>query len=265
MVDAAQPIGVFDSGVGGLSVLREIRAQLPHEDALYIADQSFAPYGSRTLEEVRSRSIEVSRQLLQMGAKLIVVACNSASAAALHELRAEFPDVPFVGMEPALKPAAEHTDRGVIGVLATSATFQGKLYASVLDRHASDVQVHQVAGERLATLVEEGRFEEAKSDLESLLRPMLTAGIDTLVLGCTHYPFLDRQLRDVVGPDVRLVDPAPAIARQTGRMLDELDLRNDAGGDVGFFTTSDPDRFGAQLRMLIDIDAVPQHIDIAAP
>ena len=260
---ASQPIGVFDSGVGGLSVLLEIRTLLPEEDLVYVADQEWAPYGARTLDEVRHRSVAIAAELIGRGAKVVVVACNSASAAALHHLREVFPQTPFVGMEPALKPAAENTLKGVIGVLATATTFQGELYASVLDRHANGVEVHEVAAPRLAMLVEDGLLEEAESDLKMLLAPMLAAGIDTLVLGCTHYSFLGDQIRAVVGPDVRLIDPAPAVARQVGRVIEERGLANrSAGGGTAYFTSGDPGRLEEQARELAGFSIAAVRIEI---
>lgn len=259
---ADHPIGVFDSGVGGLSILREIHSQLPDEDVVYVADQEWAPYGSRALGEVRDRSVAVAAELIGRGAKLVVVACNSASAAALHHLREVFPETPFVGMEPALKPAAAHTDKGVIGVLATETTFQGELYASVLDRHTDGVEVIEVAGKRLAVLVEEGRLDEAKADLEVLLGPMLDAGIDTLVIGCTHYPFLEGQIRDVIGPSVRLVDPAPAVARQVKRVLEGRGIANTGGGGTSYLTSADPGRFEAQAHRLVNYSVNATRIEI---
>ncbi len=245
---ASQPIGVFDSGIGGLSVLMEIHTLLPDEGLIYVADQEWAPYGTRTLEEVRARAVAIAAELIGRGCKVVVVACNSASAAALHHLRDVFPGTPFVGMEPALKPAAESTQNGAIGVLATATTFQGKLYASVLDRHAANVAVHEVAAPRLAMLVEDGNLEEAERDLRELLGPMLAAGIDTLVLGCTHYSFLHDQIRSVVGPEVRLVDPAPAVARQLQRVLTDRGLLNRAGGGTAYFTSGDPGHLEKQAR-----------------
>lgn len=259
-----QPIGLFDSGVGGLSILTEVHDLLPDEDLIYVADQEWAPYGSRSIDEVRERSVAIAAELIGRGCKAVVVACNSASAAALHHLRRTFPHTPFVGMEPALKPAAELTDRGVIGVLATATTFQGELYASVLDQHANGVEVHAVAGERLAMLVEEGRQAEAKDDLEELLRPMLDAGIDTLVLGCTHYPFLDSEIRDVTGPEVRLIDPAPAVARQLRRILVDGALLNTTpgGGGTTYLTSGDPGHLEEQARSLVDYSIAAVHLDI---
>lgn len=261
---ASQPIGVFDSGVGGLAVLLEIQAHLPDEDLIYVADQEWAPYGTRTLEEVRDRSVAIAAELIGRGAKLVVVACNSASAAALHHLRKVFPETPFVGMEPALKPAAGHTENGAVGVLATATTFQGKLYASVLDRHANGVEVHEVAAPRLAMLVEDGLLEEAESDLKELLAPMLAAGIDTLVLGCTHYSFLEAQIRAVVGPDVRLIDPASAVARQVGRVLEDHGLRSIAarGSGAAYFTSGDPGRLEEQALELAGYAVAAVRIEI---
>ena len=212
---------MFDSGVGGLSVLREIRSLLPHESAIYLADQRWAPYGTRTLDEVRDRATQVSGQLIDAGAKAVVVACNSASAAALHDLRATYSSTPFVGMEPAVKPAAFESKSGVVGVIATEATFQGELFASVVDRHANGVRILTGAAPGLVALIEDGRGHgrQAADILEQLLGPMLEEGMDTLVLGCTHYPFLLEAITEVVGDGVAVIDPAPAVARQVGRVL----------------------------------------------
>jgi glutamate racemase len=214
-------IGIFDSGVGGLSVLREIRKQLPDEPVIFLADQAHVPYGSRSLEEVRAFSVAITRHLLAQGARLIVVACNTASAAALHHLRQTFPAVPFVGMEPAVKPAAEHSHSRVVGVLATPATFQGALYASVVERFAQDVTLLQHTCPGLVQHIEAGELDtpETRRILEDALLPMLDRGIDTVVLGCTHYPFVIPLIEQIVGPDVRVIDPAPAVARQTARLL----------------------------------------------
>jgi len=215
-------IGIFDSGVGGLSVLREIRKQLPNEPVIFFADQAHVPYGSRSLEEVRGFSVEITRHLLDQGARVIVVACNTASAAALHHLRQTFPDIPFVGMEPAVKPAAENSHSRVVGVLATPATFQGALYASVVERFAQDVTLLQHTCPGLVGQIEAGELDapETRRILENALLPMLAKGIDTVVLGCTHYPFVIPLIEQIAGPDVRVIDPAPAVARQTARLLE---------------------------------------------
>lgn len=252
---APGPIGVFDSGVGGLTVLRELRTLLPGESYLYLADQAWVPYGERTLQEVRERSIRVVEALLSRGAELVVVACNSASAAALHPLRARFPGTRFVGMEPAVKPAAASTSRGVVGVLATDATFQGELYASVVDRHAGGVRIVEQAGAGLVDLVERGEVEgpEVRRLLTAYLAPMQREGIDTLVLGCTHYPFLIPEIARILGDGVRLVDPAPAVARQVARVRGRSGPRGD-GGTVTYLTTGDPAAFAARLRDLVGGD-----------
>lgn len=215
------PIGVFDSGVGGLSVLRAIRRELPAEQIIFLGDQIHVPYGSRHLEEVRQFSERITRFLIGKGAKLIVVACNTASAAALHTLRGLFPQMPFVGMEPAVKPAAAQTQSGVVGVLATPATFQGELYASVVERFASDVKVLQSTCPGLVQQIEDGLLEaaETRSILEDALTPMMLQKIDTIVLGCTHYPFVIPLIQSIAGPHVNVIDPAPAVARQVRRLL----------------------------------------------
>lgn len=205
-----------------MSVLKAIRAQLPDEDVVYLGDQVHVPYGPRPLDEVCAFSDEITRFLLGHDAKLIVVACNSASAAALPVLRRSFPQVPFVGMEPAVKPAAEQTHSGVVGVLATPATFQGALYASVIERFAHDVKILQSTCPGLVTQIEKGALDapETESILRQALSPMLEQGIDTVVLGCTHYPFVIPLIERIVGSAVRVIDPAPAIARQVRRLLE---------------------------------------------
>jgi glutamate racemase len=262
------PLGVFDSGVGGLSVLRSIRQQLPDEPVIFLADQAHVPYGPRSLEEVRRFSEGITRYLLSRGAKLIVVACNAASAAALQYLRQVFPDIPFVGMEPAVKPAAETTRSGVVGVLATPATFQGALYASVIERFASGVTVLQNTCPGLVSQIEAGQMDgpETRRILATALQPMLDQGVDTIVLGCTHYPFVIPQIQAIAGPQVRVIDPAPAVARQIGRLLDARGLmaapgmRSSAAIDdetrsgrppLHFLTTGDAGRFQSLLSQLL--------------
>lgn len=221
-----QPIGIFDSGVGGLTVLRAVHQLMPYEPLLYLADQAHVPYGPRKLEEVRHFSESITRFLLERGARLVVVACNTASAAALKHLRTAFPHVPFVGMEPAVKPAAERTHSGVVGVLATPATFQGELYASVVERFGQGVKLLQHTCPGLVAQIEGGTLDapETRRILEEALRPMLEQGIDTVVLGCTHYPFVIPLIQQIVGAGVRVIDPAPAVARQVQRLLVASDL-----------------------------------------
>jgi glutamate racemase len=260
-------IGVFDSGVGGLSVLRELKAQYPQEDFIYLADQAHVPYGSRPLEQVRAFSEGITRYFLEeqadtpagRRAKLVVVACNTASAAALRHLRQVFPGVPFVGMEPAVKPAAEYTHSGVVGVLATPATFQGALYASVVERFAYGVNVLQDTCPGLVAQIEQGdlQSDETRAILQAALAPMLSQGIDTVVLGCTHYPFVIPMIEEIVGPEVRVIDPAPAVARQVGRLLDAHGLRHQStegstsNQEIRYLTTGDPAVFASQQLRIV--------------
>jgi glutamate racemase len=249
------PIGIFDSGVGGLSVASAIRHQMPNEKIIYLADQFHVPYGPRPLEEVRAYAEGITRYLLAQNAKMIVVACNTASAAALHHLRRLFPQVPFVGMEPAVKPAAEHTNSGVVGVLATPATFQGELYASVVERFANGVTVLQHTCRGLVAQIERGELDTpgTKAILEEALHPMLEQGIDTVVLGCTHYPFVIPLIQEIAGADVRVIDPAPAIARQVGRVITALGTGNldPFHQGIHYLTTAEPERLSKLLPLLL--------------
>jgi glutamate racemase len=249
------PIGVFDSGIGGLSVLQAIRQQLPNESVLYFGDEGHVPYGTRSLEEVRGFSEAITRFLMRQNAKLVVVACNTASAAALRFLRQEIPNIPFVGMEPAIKPAAEDTLTGTVGVLATPATFQGELYASVVERFANNVTLLQNSCPGLVQQIEKGDLEgeRTRTILESALLPMVEKGIDTVVLGCTHYPFVIPLIQKIVGPGVRVIDPAPAIARQITRVLDTIGRRStNLKPEISrFFTSGSKEHFEILLSKLV--------------
>ncbi len=221
------PIGIFDSGIGGLSVLRAMRALMPEEALLYVADQARVPYGPRPMAQIQAFSEQITRFLLANQAKMVVVACNTASAAALHYLRTTFPAVPFVGMEPAVKPAAEQTLSGVVGVLATPATFQGALYASVLERFTGGVTVLQDTCPGLVGQIEAGDVNgpETRRILEKALLPMLAEGVDTVVMGCTHYPFVIPLIEQIGGGQLRVIDPAPAVAKQAKRVLESRGLK----------------------------------------
>ncbi len=252
---SGRPIGLLDSGVGGLSILREVRAQLPAEHLIYLADQAHVPYGSRSIEQVRAFTEGIARFLIAQGVKLIVVACNTASAAALRPLRAQFPAMPFVGMEPAVKPAASATRSGVIGVIATEATFQGELFASVVGRFAQGVRVETRACPEFVRLAEAGEITSPRARLavRRCLAPLLATGIDQLVLGCTHFPFLSEAIQAEAGPGVTIVDPSPAVARQAGRVLRDRAALNpaDTPGSVTCYTTGQPDAFRTVLRTLL--------------
>ena len=247
------PIGIFDSGVGGLSVLRAIRAQLPEESVVYFGDQEHIPYGPRPMEQIRYFSEAITRFLLEQNAKIVVVACNTASAAALKYVRDIFPDIPFVGMEPAVKPAAEHTHTGRVGVLATPATFQGALYASVVERFANGVELLQSTCSGLVQQIEQGNLHgpETRRILEDALLPMLKHNIDTVVLGCTHYPFVIPLIEQIVGEKVRVIDPAPAVAKQIRRVLETNGAKNESNtrGEVKLYTSGNP----GELKLLLPI------------
>lgn len=251
------PVGVFDSGVGGLSVVAELMAQLPAQPLIYLADQVNAPYGQRSLEEIRALSHGITRFLLDQGADVVVIACNTASAAALHWLRGQYPGVPFVGMEPAVKPAAQRTRSRHVGVMATRATFQGELFASLINRYAADITVHPQVCPELVPLVEAGELatDRARAAVEAYVRPLIAAGVDELVLGCTHYPFLRPLIEEAAGPGVEIIDPAPAVARQVGRVLAQHDeLGSAAGTRYEFYTTGDPAAFARALRELLRLN-----------
>ncbi|MGH8945803.1 MAG: glutamate racemase [Acidimicrobiia bacterium] len=230
-------IGVFDSGVGGLSVLSEIRGLMPNSDLLYLADRARAPYGNRTLDDVRQISMGIGEWLIEQGASTLVVACNTASAAALETLRARFPGLPVVGMEPAIKPAAARTSSGVIAVFATTATFQGRLFESVVSRHGAGVRVVARACPEWVELVEAGLVdgEVVQRTLQAPLNEAIGAGADVAVLGCTHFSFLAPAMAAIGGEALTVIDPAPAVAAQTARVATEPDgegmLRLAASGD----------------------------------
>ena len=252
------PIGVFDSGIGGLSVYLEMRRLLNGGRIIYVADQGFGMYGERSLDVVRRRSEQVSGRLIDAGASAVVVACNSASAAALDHLRRRWPDTPFVGMEPAVKPAAlltagdttaggttagGVTRGGTIGVMATKATFQGELFASVVDRFAGDHQVVATACPGLAEAVED---DAAGIDdlIDEYVGRTLARGAEVLVLGCTHYSLIRDRIIACAG-DVPVIDPAPAVARQAQRIVEPR-----VGGPDSFLTTGDTGRFAIQIDRL---------------
>jgi glutamate racemase len=241
-------IGVFDSGVGGLAVLREVRSLLPAADLLYLADQAYAPYGERPLEAVRDRAERVAGHLVHAGATTIVVACNTASAVALQHLRGLHPEVPIVGMVPAVKPAAAGTTNGVVGVLATPATFRTTVVADLVERFAAGVRVVDRPCPGLAGLVEDGGADLAS--VAAHVGPLVEAGADTIVIGCTHYSFVAGLIGEAAGPGVSVIDPAPAVARQVARVA----VSPGGAGTTRFTTTGDPVRFAAQIRRLLGTD-----------
>ena len=257
----SEMIGVYDSGVGGLSVWKELRAAMPAEDFCYVSDGAYCPYGPKDPAFVVDRAMAVSRFLISQGAEVVVVACNTATAAAISTLRSSFA-IPFVGMEPALKPAALRSQSGVVGVLATAGTFKGRLYLNTLARFSGRVKVIEQVGTGLVELVERGEVAgpEAESLVGRYVRPMLEAGADHIVLGCTHYPFLTGTIARIVDGRAAIVNPAPAVARQAQRVLADLRERTGKKQPAGkpglstFFSTGED----TVLRQLVRQIAGPQ-------
>jgi glutamate racemase len=241
------PIGVFDSGVGGLSVWREIVQILPEASTLYLADQAHVPYGARPIGEVAALTYAATAWLIEQGARLIVIACNTASAAALTGLRLRWPKIPIVGMEPAVKPASQATRTRHVGVLATPGTLRASRFSHLVERFANGVQVHTLMGTGLVEMVERNELSgpAIEEKIEAILSPVRGVPIDHLVLGCTHFPFLAASLQKALGEEVTLVDPAPAVARQTKRVWQPRALPHNqpGGGSWRFVTTGDVKAF----------------------
>ena len=244
------PIGVFDSGLGGLTVWSELRRRLPRESLLYYGDGKNCPYGDKTREQVTEAVDFAVRRLVDRGVKLIVVACNAATAMAIDHLRAAYP-IPFVGLEPAVKPAALSSRSGVIGILATAATLRGKLFRETSRRYEDRVRIISRVGEGFVEMVEQNleRTEEAYRRVERLLTPMIEAGADRIVLGCTHYPFLSEAMHRVIGDrDVRLVNPAAAVEQRTETLLCEGGIEASGGSrPVYEFMTSADEAYRQRL------------------
>lgn len=236
------PIGIFDSGVGGLSVLKEVRKLLPFESITYFADSGNCPYGSKTQEDILFLARKHIEFLLEQNCKLIVIACNTITAVAIDHFRSDY-RVPFIGMEPALKPAALQTRTKKIGILATENTFNGKLFKQTFEKHANGLDVFIQPGYGLVELVEKGEqnSENARQLLEQYLFPMMEKGADTLVLGCTHYPFLKDMIKQVTRNRLVIIDPSDAVAAQTRRILMECDLMSENSQTplLSFFTTGE--------------------------
>jgi glutamate racemase len=273
-VKAAAPLGVFDSGVGGLSVLREIHSRLPHESLLYVADSAHVPYGSKPPEFIIDRSRTLGKFLLARGAKALVIACNTATAAAAATLRAEWPDVPIIGMEPAVKPALKATRNGTVGVLATVGTLRSAQFAALLGKFAQDQRVITQPAPGLPEAVEAGALTAAatKALVRTAITPLLDAGCDTIVLGCTHYPFLRPLIDELTGPNVVLIDTGAAVARQVEHRLAEAALLVPARAippAVEFWTSSDPTQVGPVISRLwgreVSTQALPAAIAKSPP
>lgn len=254
------PIGTFDSGVGGLSILAEIRKLLPAEDLIYLADSAYCPYGTKPVHEIRQRTLEVTDFLVHRGAKAVVVACNSACEAGLERIRDKYPELPVIGVEPAVKPAQHETRNGKIGVLATALTLKGERFSHLVEKYAAGMEVFSQPAPGLVQLVEAGQLDTAQTEvvLHQYLDPLLNKGIDTLVLGCTHYPFLIPVIRKICGPAVTVLDTGVAVARQTLRLLTEKDLRTTAtcSGNETLYTSGDPDLIKQVIAKLWQNDTI---------
>ncbi|MFP5393954.1 MAG: glutamate racemase [Gammaproteobacteria bacterium] len=269
----SNPIGVFDSGVGGLSVLRHIRAQLPNEHLLYLADSGFAPYGDKPEHVVAERSLAIAGFLVEHGAKALVVACNTATIAAIRLLREHYPQLPIVGVEPGLKPAAAATRNGKVGVLATARTLQGEKFLLLRDQISAATQA-QFLLQGCVGLVEQielGEFgtEPTRALLERYIHPLLDAGADTLVLGCTHYPFVQATIEDVVRRastrEVVLIDTGEAVARRLASLLTDAHLLNPGRGSaprLHGFTTASATALSVAFTSLLGLAALVDEVEI---
>lgn len=253
MAERSAPVGVMDSGVGGLSVLTEIQRLLPNESLLYVADSGHVPYGEKSPDYIRQRLRHIAGFFREQGAKAMVLACNTATVAAVADLRELYPDWPLVGMEPAVKPAAAATRSGVVGVLATTGTLQSAKFAALLDRFANDVQVITQPCPGLVERIEAGDLDSPllRQLLQGYVQPLLDAGCDTVILGCTHYPFLRTLLAGMVPADVAIIDTGAAVARQLQRLLAARDLLAEGPArDTAFWTSAEPQSLDKVLPLL---------------
>ena len=232
------PIGIFDSGLGGLSICKEIIDLLPHESIIYLADSANAPYGEKSKEEILQLSIKNTELLLGFGCKAIVVACNTATTNAISTLRKQY-DVPFIGIEPATKSAALQTETGKIGVLATEGTLRSELFLSTSEQFRDSLEIIETKGDNLVRLIESGNIEETKPLLEKYILPMIELGVDNIVLGCTHYPFLIPVIKEIIPEDVTIIDSGKAVAKQTQKILNmNLILNRKVNEDENVFYTN---------------------------
>ncbi|WGS40907.1 glutamate racemase [Burkholderia sp. JSH-S8] len=266
---AVAPVGIFDSGLGGLSVLRAVRAQLPDESFVYVADSHHAPYGPRDEAFITERTLAIGEWLAREGAKALIVACNTATARAIAAIRNHL-SMPLVGVEPGIKPAVAVSASGIAGVLATQSTLNSPRFQALLDRYGAGRRFICQPGHGLVEAIERGDTNSPalRALLDSYLQPMLDDGADTLVLGCTHYPFFTETIRDLVGDRLTIVDTSDAIARQLARVLDERGLRAPAGTRAApprFCSTSDGHQLRALASALLGLDAPVESVTISSP
>ncbi|EDP97461.1 glutamate racemase [Kordia algicida OT-1] len=253
------PIGIFDSGVGGTSIWREIHKRLPSEHTIYLADSKNAPYGPKGKEKIIDLSVKNTELLLKKGCKMIVVACNTATTNAIRHLRKNY-DVPFIGIEPAIKPAALQTKSGTIGILATKGTLSSELFHKTSDLYANGVQIIEQVGEGLVPLIENGKIESPEMEklLKLYLTPMLHANIDYLVLGCSHYPYLIPKLQSFLPKHVKIIDSGIAVARQTEAILAKHDLstQEETRGNCIFYSNGNPEILQHILKHDFSVEAL---------
>jgi len=243
------PIGLFDSGIGGTSIWKEIHQLLPHENTIYLADSKNAPYGLKSKEEIIALSCKNTELLLEMNAKVIVVACNTATTNTIKELRAKY-NVPFIGIEPAIKPAAIHSETHTIGVLATKGTLSSELFNQSVLNYPNTKIIEQV-GHGLVQLIEEGKIEtkEMRTLLKKYLEPMINQNIDYLVLGCSHYPYLIQEIKKIIPSKIKIIDSGEAVARQTKNILiEKVGIAYQVESKQLFYTNSNPDVLNAILE-----------------
>lgn len=243
-------IGVYDSGIGGLSVWKELYAIMPEQDYVYVADSAHCPYGDKSPEYIMERAEAITRFMIGEGTEIVVVACNTATAAAISFLRSRF-SIPFVGMEPAVKPAVNLSETGVIGVLATSNTFRGRLYHDTVMRCASGVKLVEIVGAGLVESVEKGEIPYGL--IRKYVDEMLSEGADTIVLGCTHFPFLEDAIAECAGPSVKIINPAPAVARQAMKIMEQYGKpdRRESVPAQKFYSTGNPETLRRTVTSIV--------------
>jgi glutamate racemase len=253
---STKPIGIFDSGVGGTSIWKELHLRLPNEDTIYLADSKHAPYGTKSKEDIIALSVKNTKLLIEKGCKLIIVACNTATTNAINTLRNSY-DIPFIGIEPAIKPAALHTQTKTIGILATKGTLSSDLFHQTTDLYSNGIQVIEQEGEGIVTLIESGQLESEamKVLLNQYMQPMIDANIDYLVLGCTHYPYLIPQLLDILPKHIKIIDSGAAVAKQTHAVLEKHNLLNPKWhqAQLEFYTNANPEVMKSLIGRNFDV------------
>ena len=256
-----QPIGIFDSGVGGLSILQQTHQLLAHENFIYVADSAYAPWGTKGDQFIEQRSRVITEHLLEQGAKLIVIACNTATASIIEKFRRQY-GIPFVGVEPGIKPAISLSKNGKIGIMATQSTLSSQRYKDLLQRFSEPVTLHHIACPGLADQVEHCQLNSPETIhlLESFIHPLLAHKIDTIVLGCTHYSFLSPIIKNIIGESITLVDTSYAVAEQIDRVLQQNNIKNNkTDGSSRYFTTGEIEKTRLVMSKLLQQDNLELH------